>query len=285
MANRYFQWVAGQRRGDVLVLDKIEEEDGIVYLAFKDNSRINSELVAEINVRDLTGKMMAEVESPSNIWKFQEEKSEDDKPRIEKDWESQIEYEIPSADEIANADLTGTGGEVKPRQKLKKIQLIPPRPTRNAFGKITSADLDQPVQNVSQKKQQNTSDPVWLMMEKAKKFDTPVSLELVISLPAKSLYDVANESFEDGGKKVIDYIIDNLDDTKIKESLRQALLSTYNVPTSTKTTTFGEYYTPETVEEPIVGEAKQVPSPPPPPPPRILKEGKEPPPPPESKNK
>jgi len=253
MANRYFQWVAGQRRGDVLVLDKIEEEDGIIYLSFKDNSRINSELVAEINVRDLTGKMMAEVESPSNIWKFQEEKSEDDKPRIEKDWESQEEYEIPTADEIANADLTGTGGTIKPRPKLKKIQLIPPRPTRSQFGKITSADLDQPVAQAP-KKQQNTNDPVWLMMEKAKKFDTPVSVELVISLPAKSLYDVANESFEDGGKKVIDYIIDNLDDTKIKESLRQALLSSYNVPTSTKTSTFADYYTPETVEEPVVGE-------------------------------
>ena len=38
------------------------------------------------------------------------------------------------------------------------------------------------------------------MMDKAKKFETEVEMNLTISLPAKSLYDVADESFEDGGK-------------------------------------------------------------------------------------
>ena len=82
MKQRFFQWIVGERRGEVVFFDSIVEENGLTYILFKDDSRINSELVAEINQENLSGKMMAEVESYNNIWSFKEEESKDES-RIE----------------------------------------------------------------------------------------------------------------------------------------------------------------------------------------------------------
>lgn len=269
---RYFQWIAGDRRGEVLFLDKIEEDEGEVYLSFKDGSRINTEFVAEINQRDLSGKMMAEVESPKNIWKFNEKTSENNGPRYETDWESQVKYEIPSPEEIANADLTESGGKTKPIKKKKVIELVPPKPTYTKFGKVDNQESEP------EKPKVNTSDPVYIMMEKAKKFDTNVPMELVISLPSKSLYNVAKESFDNGNEKVIDYIISNIDDKKLKENLKKALFIAYEDETEEQPILKVEHhiipenkkkkiqnnsknkeeiissYEPEVVEEPFIGD-------------------------------
>ena len=266
MNNRFFQWIAGARRGDGMVMDSIVEEDGTVYLTFKDNSRIDTGLVAEINTTDLTGKMMAEVESPTNIWRFVESGGGEDRVRYETDWESQTKYEIPSAEDIAAADLTGTSGVVQPRKKLKKIDLVPPRPTTNKFGKIAnSADMAQvqvsgTLPNQPEQQQQpklNLNDPVWLMMDKAKKFDTEVPMEITISLPSKALYNVAKESFDDGGKKVIEYIIASMSDEMIKKSLKRALTIAYEgqEPEPEQQQVL-PMFTPETIDEPIIGESK-----------------------------
>jgi len=263
MKNRYFQWVAGDRRGEVLVLQEIVEEDGDTYLSFRDNSRINTEFVAEINQTDLTKKMMAEVESPNNIWKFQEKDlPESSKPRVEQDWESQVNYEVPSVEEIIAAE---TGTPLKPKKKI--IDLIPPRPTTTKFGKLAStSDMAEEYNKSVIEKQaisQQTAtqnDPVWVMMDKAKKFDTEVPMTLTISLPSKSLYAVAKESFEEGGPKVIEYIISNLDDKKLKDALKNALYSAYegnqqSLPVE-KTQIGVELFEPDTIEEPIIKDQK-----------------------------
>jgi len=271
---RYFQWIAGDRRGEVLVLEEIVEDDGEVYLSFKDESRINVEFVAELNQTDLSQKMMAEVDSPTNVWTFKERESATDKKRIEQDWESQTKYEIPSADEIASADLTSEGGMTRPNPKKKKqIDLIPPRKTPKMKTKFGTATTSVP-QHQPQPEQStvNTGDPVYIMMEKAKKFDTDIPMELTISLPAKSLYDVAKESFEDGGNKVIEYIISNIDDTKLKASLKTALFSAYeedygeqiDEPTSGALTEepimeAPPSYEPEVIEEPIIRDQELAP--------------------------
>ena len=36
MSQRFFQWVAGERRGEVVVFDEIVQEDGLAYITFKD---------------------------------------------------------------------------------------------------------------------------------------------------------------------------------------------------------------------------------------------------------
>lgn len=290
---RYFQWLAGDRRGEVLVLNDIVEEDGMEFLTFKDQSRINSEFVAEINQHIVDGKLMAEIDSPRNTWSFKETVSKDDKPRVEQDWESQVKYEVPTADEIAHADLTGEGGVVKPVPKKKKIELIPPRKTHNKFGKIaTTNDLmeepkdpitpqPQVEQTTPQKSTVNSDDPVYIMMEKAKKVDTEVEMSLTISLPSAHLFDVVRDSFEDGDKKALEYIIENIDITDIKEALKAGIEEMYGpnedpednkvdvsqfqspgvpvveVDNSKQEDTYaGGLFEPDVVEEPVVRDAR-----------------------------
>jgi len=262
---RFFQWITGERRGEVVIFDKIVQEDGIIFISFKDNSRINANLVAEINVTDLTNKMMAEVENSRNIWRFKEKPAVDES-RIEQDWQTQVKYEVPSADDIAHADLTNPeGGVVQPKKQKKAIKLIPPIKTRNKFGRIASTDDLAASYNESIKTElkiqsatlvepsMDHNDPVYIMMNKAKKKDIEVSMTLTISLPSKALFDVAVESFDKGGDKVIEYILNNMDIKEIKESLKIALKNTYIGEENIEDKTF---YIPETIAEPIIAEPK-----------------------------
>ena len=235
--NRYFQWLAGERRGDLVVFDKVVQEDNVIYVTFKDGSRINQNFIAELNERNVSGKMMAEVESPNNLWSFKERITGNQK-RVEQDWESQIKYEVPSIEEIMLADGEGI---VKPKERKKAIELIPPVLTHpSKFGLVRQSDvLQQPdkvtnnIENMNKAEQSEepakvtSNDPVYIMLDKAKKVDTDVEIKLVITLPNKDLYSVIKESFHEGDKKTIEYIIENIDITKIKESLKIGITQLY----------------------------------------------------------
>lgn len=248
MDNRYFQWVVGERRGEILIFDRIEQDDGEIYITFKNNSRINEKLVAQINQKDLTGKMMAEIDSPQNCWKFVEKEVPDQGPRIEQDANSGNKYEVPSIEEIVSADLTSEGGTTRPTKivKKKQIELIPPKPTppsHSVFGAISkssepalesklSATIETP--SPAQEKASepigskvDKTDPVYILMSKAKKSDLDISMEMSISLPPKTLYDIAKESFDNGDDKFLDYIVDEIATEEIKEALKIAIRSMY----------------------------------------------------------
>lgn len=237
--NRYFQYLAGERRGEILVFDKIEEDDGMVFVSFKDGSRCNEELIMPLGERNWTNQLMSEIEDPNNCWTFKEE------------W-------IGRQEEKKAKDADGVLQIVQPFiEGRKKVSPIPPKKVKSAFGKIsssTSKEGDKVQQEASNKvREDRKDDPVWLMMDKAKKFDTEVEMIMTIALPRKSLYDVAEESFENGGDKVIEYIIENLDDSKLKDNLKIALLDAY--------------------AEEEYNESSQRPEPPSP---RLIKEGKKP---------
>jgi hypothetical protein len=202
--NRYFQYLAGERKGEVVVFDKLEVDDDINYVCFKDGARCNEEFILPLNETNWEGKLMAEISDHSNVWKISEE------------W-------VGRQEEKYQPDKDGEPVCIQPFVKgRKQIIAIPPKRTESKF--IGNHQTQLPIQKQAN---QNTSDPVWIMLDKAKKYDINVPMELVISLPTKSLYDVAKESFDNGGEKVIDYIIHNLDNTKIKNSLKVALLSAY----------------------------------------------------------
>jgi hypothetical protein len=238
---RYFQWVVGPRRGEVMIFDKIETDEGEIYIAFKDKSRINEKFVAPLNQKDLTGKMMAEIDNPNNCWKFKEKQNEDDKPRFETDANTGIRYEIPTAEEIKNAELTSEGGVTRPTTKSKKrtIELIPPRPTapfKSKFGTISN------VQSLTAQETKSTittqephilltptdkTDPVYILMSKSKKVDNEISMNITISLPPQNLYNIAKESFDKGSKKFIEYIIENITVNEIKKAIKVAVTEMY----------------------------------------------------------
>ena len=204
---RFFQFLAGERQGEVLVFDRIEQDGADVYLCFKDESRCNEDLVLPINKREYSHELMAEVENPANIWSFD----------IKWVGREEEKWSMPEDSPDGERHL------VQPFvQGRKKVIPIAPKKSKAKFGAITNqvTPAPAPVNPL-------LNDPVWLMMDKAKKFDTDVEMKITISLPTKSLYDVAKESFEEGDSKVIEYIIENLDNQKLKDSLKTALMEAY----------------------------------------------------------
>lgn len=228
MQQRYFQWIAGDRKGEVMVFDKIESEGADVFIVFKDSSRINENLVAPLNQTSVTGKYMAEIDSPSNLWTFKTEYV----GRQEERWEEQ--------------DETNPGNKVCVQPLIegrKVIKLIPPKPTpknHSAFGAImnvvpTPQEPTQDSINYGQKllqlrNQDISSDPVYILMSKAKKVDSDVNMGMVISLPPKNLYELAKESFDNGDEKFIQYIVEEITVDEIKEALKAAIKEMYEGP-------------------------------------------------------
>lgn len=210
---RFFQFLAGERQGEVLVFDRIEEDDGDVYLCFKDDSRCNEDLILPINKREYSSELMAEVENPKNIWTFDTK------------WVGREEEKWSRPEDSPDGEVHLVQPFVQGR---KQTTPIPPRKSKAKFGAISNYVAPAPPAPVNPL----LNDPVWLMMDKAKKFDTDVEMIVTISLPTKSLYDVAKESFDEGGSKVIEYIIENLDNQKLKESLKTALMDAYGEDTS-----------------------------------------------------
>lgn len=214
---RYFQYLAGERQGEVLVFDRVETDEDLVFVTFKDDSRCNEEFILPINDRNWDGKLMAEIESPKNCWTFSEK------------WVGREEerWSLPEDSPDGERHL------VQPLVKgKKKVTPKAPKRTSSNFGQISNPEPIATVTPdngliVQQGASIDVTDPVYMMMDRAKKFDTPVIMDLVISLPSKSLYEVAKESFEEGGEKVIEYIISNLDNQKLKDSLKVALKFAY----------------------------------------------------------
>lgn len=213
---RYFQWIAGDRRGEVMIFDKLEVDGPDVFIVFKDGSRINENLVAPINKKDLTGKFMAEIDDPQNLWKFQEECV----GREEEKWEQNAE---------------GVKVCVQPFVPGRKIiKLIPPKPTppnHSIFGKIenTVSPPPEPEHEYISTFQPkvDTSDPVYILMSKSKKIDSEITMNITISLPQKDLYNIAKQSFEDGDKKFISYIVSNISVEGIKDAIKIAIKDMY----------------------------------------------------------
>ena len=208
---RFFQFLAGERKGEVLVLDGIVEEDDMIFLEFKDRSRCNEELILPLNERIYTNQLMAEVSGPDNVWRFDEKTV----GAQEEKWAKNADGKEVCVQEYNPGKTT--------------ITPIPPKRVASNFGTINKhieTPAPQPAA-VPQPEARISSGPVWDMMEAAKKFPTPVEVEISIMLPKKTLFEVAEESFEDGGKKVVEYIIENLDISDLKEALRQSLFEAY----------------------------------------------------------
>jgi hypothetical protein len=220
---KFFQWIAGDRKGEVMVFDKIESEAPDIFIVFKDGSRINENFVAPINQRDLTGKYMVEIDSPTNVWTFKEE------------WVGREEERWEWRDETNPTEKVCVQPLVEGR---KVIKLIPPKPTPKTSSKFGQIDNISPALIVTPESLQGkvgsniiptreNTDPVYILMSKSKKIDSEISMDITISLPSKNLYDIAKESFDEGHKKFIEYIIQEIADDEIKEALKIAITKWY----------------------------------------------------------
>jgi len=225
---RFFQFLQGERRGEILSFDHIEREDDMVFVTFTDGSRCNESLIIPINQKTYSDELMAEIDSPNNGWGFRDEWV----GRQEEIW----------ADQNSNGDRPASGERVciQPfAEGRKKTIPTPPKQTKSRFGQIERSIGPEIITNVIPEQSltvvhsapsapiQDTTDPIYIMCEKSKKFDVDVNMSINISLPKKSLYNVVKESFENGSEKFIEYIISNIDNNIIKEGLKKSLLEAY----------------------------------------------------------
>ena len=71
------------------------------------------------------------------------------------------------------------------------------------------------------------NDPVAILVNKSVKFESVISMDLKLELPAKSLFNIASENFENGEETFINVILSHIDCETIKNALKGALLDAY----------------------------------------------------------
>lgn len=118
---RYFQWLVGERQGQVMALHHTEQESGIGYLVFSDGTRCNIALVAPLNDPNAfkQHKFMAEVYDTVNIWRFEQKRIQNDGKLCADDDGVEHEGWDPYHDKQMN------GGN----RPYTRIEVIPPRKT------------------------------------------------------------------------------------------------------------------------------------------------------------
>ena len=115
---KYYQYILGENRGKVVSLKEIDDTmmDMVLYI-FDDGFRCNEDLIAPLNEWNVQGKIMAEVDSPSNIWKFKEKNIAAQK--IEAFGKDGTNYEI------VDPYFTGKNGEDLAKEKHEIIMEHP----------------------------------------------------------------------------------------------------------------------------------------------------------------
>lgn len=82
--------------------------------------------------------------------------------------------------------------------------------------------------NISNDKLFDDNDPVAILVNKSAKFESVISMDLKLELPAKSLFNIASENFENGEETFINVILSHIDYETIKNTLKDALLEAYH---------------------------------------------------------
>ena len=246
---RYFQWIDGEMKGDIVLLESIEEFEGETFYNFDDGESCNLRFISKMtnSTADLKNKFMVEIESPSNPWtleKIQPKKYIDESMKGE-------DIDIPSLHDIlqAHGDTTniensdiGKDRLVPPRKEQRIIDLPSideyrikkeepkkdpvveqPKTVETKVEKQEVVEQPKPVEN-----KQISFDPVKILVDSCKKHDTPVELSLNMKLPSKYIANIASSEFEDGFNKFIDCIVSDIDTKMIIAELKKALSSAYS---------------------------------------------------------
>lgn len=215
MNKRYFQWIVGDNKGQIVTFKDTEEDDGEMYVVFNDDTRVNEMFIAPLNQRDLTGKIMAEIESPDNCWKFNDK------------------Y-IGKTEEVWEKNADGVLMCVQPAYPGKLVrELIPPKKTISQFKSVEDSSQQQSTQQSTQenvKIESNTPEinPLKLLIKKTQKKNANISFEIDIKLPSKDFYNLIKENFENSEQIFFDTILEEISMDSIKISLREYLINFFN---------------------------------------------------------
>lgn len=249
---RYFQWLVGDLSGTVEVLDKIRQEDGEYFYDFKSGESCNLRFISKIttdpmSIRDM---FMVEVISPNDIWKF--ETIMPKKRQIMDPEAGETTVEVPPLEDITAAAGTGSSINVE-HSKVGTTKFIAPKYNGPMFDLPSFDDYMKDDEEVQVKQETPVvkpaeepvkpavetptetpkissvaeTDPVRILAKTCKKHPTEIKLSLTVNLPSKSIYQIADSEFDNGGKNFVDCLVENIDITEIVRSISNALHNAY----------------------------------------------------------
>lgn len=246
---RYFQWLDGELAGTVETLIDITQEEDEFFYHFASGESCNLRYIAKMtnDVGEIKDKFMVEILSPNDPWVTETISTK--RVQVMDENAGEIFVEAPALEDITGASGAGANLNIE-KSKLGTKKYRAPRykgpfydlPSIDDYMKdeevpapkkpeIQQVQREEPVistptvtpkiSNVSE------ADPVRILAKTCKKHPTEINLTLNINLPSKSIYNIAESEFENGGKNFVDCLVEDIDITEIVKSLSVALRQAY----------------------------------------------------------
>lgn len=184
-----FEWVKTERQGDVCKFKEFVQENGIEFIVFNDNTRVNSTLLGDVVLKhqhesQIMGK---EIGIPAKTTGNPDEPYEfpidsDVKTPVFRDVSRRIEEGIPIAGQST--------------------------PVVTASSYDTASLVSAPVQSI---------------LDKAKKKKQKVTLDLQLELPSSDVLNIVRENFSGSDDDLYNFFIQKIDKKKFVSAIIQAV--------------------------------------------------------------
>ena len=246
---RYFQWLDGELAGTVETLVDITQEEDEFFYHFASGESCNLRYIAKMtnDVGEIKDKFMVEILSPNDPWVTETISTK--RVQVMDENAGEIFVEAPALEDITGASGAGANLNIEksklgtkkyraPRYKgpfydlpniddyIKDEEI--PAPKKPEIQQVQREELVIPTPTATPKiSNVSEADPVRILAKTCKKHPTEINLTLNINLPSKSIYNIAESEFEDGGKNFVDCLVEDIDITEIVKSLSVALRQAY----------------------------------------------------------
>lgn len=246
---RYFQWLDGELAGTVETLVDITQEEDEFFYHFASGESCNLRYIAKMtnDVGEIKDKFMVEILSPNDPWVTETISTK--RVQVMDENAGEIFVEAPALEDITGASGAGANLNIEksklgtkkyraPRYKgpfydlpniddyMKDEEI--PAPKKPEIQQVQREELVIPTPTTTPKiSNVSEADPVRILAKTCKKHPTEINLTLNINLPSKSIYNIAESEFEDGGKNFVDCLVEDIDITEIVKSLSVALRQAY----------------------------------------------------------
>lgn len=246
---RYFQWLDGELAGTVETLVDITQEEDEFFYHFASGESCNLRYIAKMtnDVSEIKDKFMVEILSPNDPWVTETISTK--RVQVMDENAGEIFIDAPALEDITGASGAGANLNIE-KSKLGTKKYRAPR-YKGPFYDLPNIDdymIDEEIPapkkpEIKQAQREepvipaptitpkisavSEADPVRILAKTCKKHPTEINLTLNINLPSKSIYNIAESEFEDGGKNFVDCLVEDIDITEIVKSLSVALRQAY----------------------------------------------------------
>ena len=246
---RYFQWLDGELAGTVETLVDITQEEDEFFYHFASGESCNLRYIAKMtnDVGEIKDKFMVEILSPNDPWVTETISTK--RVQVMDENAGEIFVDAPALEDITGASGAGANLNIEKSKLGTKKYRAPrykgpfydlpsiddymkdeevPAPKKPEIQQVQREELVIPTPTATPKiSNVSEADPVRILAKTCKKHPTEINLTLNINLPSKSIYNIAESEFEDGGKNFVDCLVEDIDITEIVKSLSVALRQAY----------------------------------------------------------